>query len=178
MLILFRLWKKLLVYGFDVLNAGKKSSGQVPTVSITIPFSMTGDNEIEVMILNRVTFTDKSTIGDLFLEGVRQCYTLELSSRKQDGVKNCIPAGSYEILMEWSTRFQMNTPHLQKVPGHTFIEIHPGNKPEDTEGCILLGQTVDTDWVGSSRAAYQALIPKIEKKLETGKLFIGITGNA
>lgn len=125
-----------------------------------------------------MTFTDKSTIGELFFDSLFECFTLELSARKKDGVKNCIPAGRYEILMLHSARFEMDTPHLQDVPGRTFIEIHPGNRPEDTEGCILLGQGKDVDWVSSSRAAYQALIPKIEAKLAVGKLFIEITGNA
>lgn len=112
------------------------------------------------------------------MDGEMQCFALEPSARKQDGVKNCIPAGKYEITMQYSARFGMDTPHLQDVPGRTFIEIHPGNKPGDTEGCILLGQGKDIDWVSNSRAAYQALIPKIEKKLELGKFYIEITGAA
>jgi len=138
---------------------------------------MTGYKESR-LVLSRTTFTDKSTIGDLYLGGVHQCFTLELSARKQEGVKNCIPCGRYEVVMQWSARFQMNTPHLLNVPGRTFIEIHPGNKPADTEGCILLGQTKDTDWVGSSRAAYNELVPKIEACIESGKLFIEIAGNS
>ena len=136
------------------------------------------DTPDDMMTLNRTTFTDKSTIGELYIDSALECFTLELSVRKQSGVKNCIPCGKYEILMLWSARFQMNTPHLQNVPDRTFIEIHPGNKPEDTEGCILLGQGKDTDWVSNSRAAYQALIPKIETKLAQGKFYIDITGNA
>lgn len=127
--------------------------------------------------LNRMIFTNRSTIGVMLIDSIMQCYTLELSARKQDGVKNCIVPGKYEVKMQWSTRFKMNTPHLQNVPGRTFIEIHPGNKPSDTDGCILLGKTKDTDWVGSSRAAYNELIPKIEKKLTAGKLYINIVGN-
>lgn len=141
----------------------------------TFRFPWTGYVESK-LILIRKTITDQSTIGDLSLDGVFQCYTLELSCRKQDGKKTCIPSGTYEVLMQWSTRFQMNTPHLQNVPGCTFIEIHPGNSAKDTEGCILLGQTQDIDWVGASRAAYKELIPKIEDRLTRGKLFIEITG--
>lgn len=128
------------------------------------------------MTLTREEYTDKSTIGKMLLDGEFQCFTLELSARKQEGVKNCIPAGRYEIKMQYSARFTMDTPHLQNVPGRTFIEIHPGNKPEDTEGCILLGKTKDTDWVGSSRLAYQDLIPKIEAKLAQEKLYLEVIG--
>lgn len=157
------LWRKLLELGINVQNAEKRSSDLLA---------------MNKMILNRITFTDNSTIGELLLDGIFQCYTLELSSRIKEGVKNCIPPGEYEILMQYSSRFGMDTPHIQNVPGRTFIEIHPGNSPDDTEGCILLGQTKSVDWVGSSRAAYKELIPKIENKLAQGKLFIGITGNA
>jgi hypothetical protein len=145
-------------------------------ISVAIPFNWTGDMEEQDMILTRRDYTDRSTIGDLYLDSVFQCYTLELSTRKQEGVKNCIPSGKYEILMQYSARFEMDTPHLQNVPGRTFIEIHPGNKPEDTEGCILLGQTKEADWVGSSRVAYQELVPKIESKLAQGKLYLEIIG--
>lgn len=131
----------------------------------------------DTMILNRLIFTDKSTIGELHIDSTWQCFTLELSARKQPGIKNCITPGKYEIQMQWSARFGMNTPHLQNVPDRTFIEIHPGNKPEDTDGCILLGQGKDTDWVSNSRAAYQALISKIEAKLAQGKFYIDITGS-
>jgi hypothetical protein len=146
---------------------------------ISIPFEWTGYiMDTPAMTLNRFIFTDNSTIGDLSLDGIHQCWSLELSARVKEGRKVCIPAGRYEILIQWSSRFNMNTPHLLNVPGRTFIEIHPGNKPSDTEGCILLGQTKDVDWVGSSRAAYKELLPKLEDKLTKGKLYIGITGNA
>ena len=33
--------------------------------------------------------------------------------------------------------------------------MHIGNKPSHTEGCILVGQTQSTDFVGNSTQAYQ-----------------------
>lgn len=129
-----------------------------------------------MLVLNRDTFTDRSTIGMVLLDDKFQCYSLELSCRKHDGGKVCIPSGRYELQMQWSTRFNMNTPHLLNVPERTFIEIHPGNKPEDTEGCILLGQTKVTDWIGGSRAAYEELMPKLEAKMKLGKFYIEING--
>jgi len=126
------------------------------------------------LILKRFTFTDKSITGEISMEGIFQCFTLEPPLLSIGSSPKAIPEGRYEILMEWSTRFQMNTPHLQNVPERTFIEIHPGNKPEDTEGCILLGQDKNTDWVSGSRAAYAKLIPNIESALKEGKVFIQV----
>ena len=128
------------------------------------------------LILNRLEYTDQSTVGELCVDGVHECWTLEPTARLPAGGPRCIPAGRYEVIMAWSTRFQMSTPHLQNVPGRTFIEIHPGNTAKDTEGCILVGTAKDTNTILNSREAYTALIPKIEAKLKEGQLFIEISG--
>lgn len=130
------------------------------------------------MTLNRLIFTNNSTIGDLSLDGEFLCYTLELSARKQDGVKNCIPPGTYEVQITYSTRFKKDMPLIVNVPGFEGIRIHPGNSSVSTDGCILVGKSKTTDWIGESVAAFNDLYPKIEARLKLGKLYIGITGNA
>lgn len=128
------------------------------------------------MILTRNTMTDRSTIGDLFLDGKFQCYTLELTCRKQVGVKNCIPAGKYEVQITYSTRFKRDMPLLLDVPGYEGIRIHTGNSESNTDGCILVGNSKTNDWVGESVAAFNDLYPKIEERLKLGKLYIEIVG--
>lgn len=135
------------------------------------------------LTLERNVFTDNSTTGEIRFDGVFQCYSLEPTCRKESASKyKAIPAGRYELLMQWSTRFQMDTPHLQNVPDRTFIEIHPGNfeneQKQDSEGCILLGQSKDVDYVGESRAAYQELVKLIEQQLQNGRFYINIMGCA
>lgn len=29
------------------------------------------------------------------------------------------------------------------VPGHSFVEIHPGNTSSDTQGCVVVGDRID-----------------------------------
>jgi len=128
----------------------------------------------DTLILTRLTYTDQSTIGELCVDGEYQCWCLEPTARAGSPGPVCIPPGKYEILMQWSTRFQMDTPHLQNVPGRTFIEIHPGNFPKDTEGCILVGTTKDTNTVNNSREAFTKLVNVIEIKLSQGKCFLEI----
>ena len=52
-----------------------------------------------------------------------------------------IPAGTYEVRLTYSPRFKKDLPLLMNVPGRTGIRIHTGNKPEHSQGCILVGAT-------------------------------------
>jgi hypothetical protein len=83
------------------------------------------------------------------------CFTLEPSASAKFPK---IPCGQYRAEIVFSPRFQTQLLRLSGVPGREYIEIHPGNKPEDTEGCTLVGETQGTDWVGSSRLAFLELM--------------------
>jgi hypothetical protein len=54
------------------------------------------------------------------------------------------------------------------------IRIHSGNKPQDTEGCILVGQTESKDLIGSSGAAFGPLFQKFQNALKTERVFVEI----
>ena len=118
--------------------------------------------EIEI---RREAYTGKSTTGRLFVNGQFECYTLEDCARPQ-GVKvvgaTCIPAGSYALTINHSSRFQRLMPQLLEVPGFEGIRIHSGNTDADTEGCILVGLTRAENFVGSSRAAFRQLFGKLQ----------------
>lgn len=67
-------------------------------------------------------------------------------------------------------------PHVVDVPDRTDILIHPGNFPSDTLGCILVGQTKGTDYIGESRAAFDKLWPIIQERTDNKMLFITVLG--
>lgn len=123
--------------------------------------------------LIRESFTSKSTEGKLFCNGEFVCYTLEDKDRfLEEGInekvygETAIPRGTYEVVLSMSNRFKKILPEVLEVPGYTGIRIHSGNKPEDTEGCILVGlknDKVDDDWVGSSKLALKNLMDILEK---------------
>jgi len=128
--------------------------------------------------LNRKWLTPKSTIGELTIDGKAECFVLEdhypTPYVKKYG-QTAIPAGRYEIRVTYSPRFKTNMPLLIGVPGFEGVRIHPGNKPEDTEGCLLPGQFRGPDVVTKSRAAYDLLFPKISAAQAKGeKIFITI----
>lgn len=113
--------------------------------------------------LKRLHKTEKSTIGELSIDGVFECYTLEDPERevKIKGI-TAIPKGMYKIGISFSNHFQKQLPILFNVPNFEGVRIHSGNKPEDTEGCVLVGKTRSLDFVGDSRKAFDKLFPKMQ----------------
>lgn len=126
--------------------------------------------------LVRKELTTRSTIGELQVDGDFECFTLEDVVRpvKIKGA-TAIPQGVYEIVINWSQRFQRLLPLLLNVPQFDGIRIHAGNTDADTEGCILVGRTRATDFIGVSRAAFNALFAKLQDAAAREKIFITIT---
>ena len=125
--------------------------------------------------VKRLEFSDDSTIGELSVDGQFECYTLEDKVRpvKIKG-KTAIPVGQYEVVINFSQRFQKPLPLLLNVPNFEGVRIHPGNIPANTEGCILVGDTRGVDFIGQSRAAFDRLFEKMKIAAETQKIFIEI----
>lgn len=129
--------------------------------------------------VEREEFTNKSTIGRLFIDGVFQCFTLEDVVRpvKIKGM-TAIAAGMYEVVVSFSARFQRALPLLLNVPNFDGVRIHTGNTDADTEGCLLVGQSKSKDFVGASRAAFAPLFARIQAALPREKVFIEIVDGA
>ncbi len=129
------------------------------------------------LLLKRMVFTNKSTIGELFMNGLLEAFTLEDAIRKQKiPGKTAIPKGRYEVIINFSNRFKELMPLLLGVPGFTGVRIHPGNTEADTTGCVLIGKEKYSDGIGKSRLAFDEFFPKLEAALKTGKVFINIIG--
>lgn len=147
------------------------------------------------LFLKRETFTDKSTIGRLYIDNQFECFVLEDTDRGLDSKMNldvlnhlkqfgvtAIPYGRYEITITKSERFSKLRgkdtflPLLNNTPGYAGVRIHTGNRPEDTEGCLITGQVKGVDSVSQSTAAFNLLFPKIQGALNSGqKVFITIS---
>jgi len=122
------------------------------------------------MKINRKWFTDKSTIGKLYIDDKFFCYTLEDVVRpvgeKLLG-KTAIPWGKYRVILSMSNRFKKVLPLLLDVPMFEGIRIHAGNSAVDTEGCILLGYFYDPkkpNWIGNSNKAVEDFITIMKNK--------------
>ena len=116
------------------------------------------------LLVIRETFTDKSTIGNLYLNGEWLCDTLELPYLDNQRSISCIPEGQYKARLrtarESATR---NYLHLlvEDVRDRSYILVHIGNFPKDTRGCILVGIGREQDRVKNSTLAMDLLMKEI-----------------
>lgn len=89
---------------------------------------------------------DRNIIGDLFVDGVFFCHTLE-DEKRADGLKvygeTAIPTGTYNVKVTMSGRFKRLMPLIMDVPMFRGIRIHGGNNSKDTHGCPLVAFNTD-----------------------------------
>ena len=135
------------------------------------------------LVLQRRPTVKETTFGDLSIDGVFECHTLEDSVREIHGLSvdkwkipgiTAIPAGRYPLKMVESGRFGPDTFSVEHVPGFDSIRIHSGNDDADTEGCILVGRKIiesddDGGNIGESRIALSQLKEKVGPLIKAGK---------
>tara|TARA_R110001599_G_scaffold40860_3_gene124204 strand:- start:273 stop:704 length:432 start_codon:yes stop_codon:yes gene_type:complete len=116
------------------------------------------------LLLIRDTFTENSTIGELFLNGERMCDTLENPYINNERNISCIPEGVYNVRLR-TARESASRDYLhllvQDVPGRDYILFHRGNTAKDTSGCILVGLGSQQDFVQNSTLAMDLLMKEI-----------------
>jgi Family of unknown function (DUF5675) len=121
----------------------------------------------------RETYTDKSTIGKLYIDGEYQCYTLEDKVRPKTEEKKfgdtAIDAGTYRMIVNHSARFREEMPLLLNVPGFEGVRLHWGNTDVDTHGCLLVGLGKAKDFISESRKAYALVFKQIYAAFTSGK---------
>jgi hypothetical protein len=99
-----------------------------------------------------------------------------------------IPAGVYELTLRtegrlhgrYATRFREiheGMIWVRDVPGFRWILWHCGNTDADTEGCLLLGDTVAGNVVERgkvlfSRAAYSRVYPQVRDAIKAGPVVV------
>ena len=103
----------------------------------------------------RKIFLPDRTLGEIYIDGKFFCYTLEDTTRSE-GVKvkgkTAIPYWTYLAKTTRSNRFGRDMVLIYNTPEKTCsdglisfsgIRAHGGNKPQDSEGCILVGYNTD-----------------------------------
>ena len=124
------------------------------------------------LTIRRYKDIEDGTIGKFELTGVNTVlmtgYTLESAGPDTTarGKDRRIPAGLYQVAWHKSPKFNRVVPVLynKQVPKNRYIEIHAGNYPKHTEGCILVGKWANDEGVFESKATLEALLSFIQGK--------------
>ena len=126
--------------------------------------------------IKRIFKGDKYTIGHLYINNIYFCDTLEDKVRnlpKEPKVygETAIPAGIYEIDMNtvspkfrsrsWAKKWGGIVPRLKNVPYFEGVLIHPLNKPEETYGCIGVGDNQVVGGLVNSTIQFNRLMRRL-----------------
>ncbi len=140
------------------------------------------------LLNKRISSGDEATLGimhDVTGDPDFLCYVLEdqFNEPKVPG-ETRIPPGRYQVKLRtdggmfgrYKARFPWHRGMLwlQDVPGFTFIYMHVGNKDDDSEGCLLLGDgqmqnITERGQVSSSVSAYRRVYELILAALDNGE---------
>lgn len=138
--------------------------------------------------VQREASVNGATFGKLLIEGHEFCDTLEDEIRelpykpvaewKVKG-ETAIPAGTYTVIVDFSSRFNKLMPHLLGIEGFSGVRIHSGNTAADTEGCILVGfaRSEATSMLLNSRSAFEKLFDMMKQAQADGERVIVMVCN-
>jgi hypothetical protein len=113
-----------------------------------------------ILVLCRSTPIGEALPGELTVNGEHAAWTLER-------VAVAIPSGYYEVKLYDSPHFGRLMPWLQ-VPRREYVLMHWGNYPQNSDGCILVGETQDpsTGDIFNTQKKFNELFPAIESAVE------------
>ena len=141
----------------------------------------------------RVAEGKQSTLSQLYIDDVFQCYLLEDKIRAvKISKQTAIPTGNYTLrLNTWggmNAQYRTKFPKVHKgmieingLPNFSFVYIHIGNTYTQTAGCPMCGfgfEQVNGDFqVVSSTDAYKMIYPKLLAIAESDDKSISIENN-
>ena len=144
----------------------KSERGYTPKTPPKVKMPINQNTEVKAvnLLILRDTFSKKSILGELFIDGERFCDTLELPYRDNQRSVSCIPIGQYKVRMRYPRESaSRDYLHLlvQDVPDRDYILFHRGNTAKDTRGCILVGLGSQQDIVHNSTLAMDLLMKEV-----------------
>lgn len=144
------------------------------------------DDDFKGTTLTVLRYVDDgtTTLGLLYLNGHYYCYTLEDTHQdvKVPG-ETRIPEGQYAVSFlkqetplttTYRNRFDWFTYHLEigDVEGFQNVYIHSGGDHNDTKGCLLVSDSLNTsegsNFFTNSRNTFKQLYQHLEKELNNG----------
>jgi len=140
---------------------------------------------MELQLL-RYSDNQESTLGIMLADSKFECYTLEDEFRNvKVAGETRIPEGEYEIkfrevMSPMTEKYRQLYPwfewHIEivGVPGFQFVYIHVGNTAEDSDACVLVGDSTENNKFGKGRQGYsvrafERFYKKVWRELKSNK---------
>ena len=147
-------------------------------------FDIANDPLSLLMLQERKYYFLDRVIGELRIDTPhRFCYTLEDTVRDY-GVKipklTAIPADIYRVELTYSKTFKKILPLIYNTSERTIdsfgvkfsgVRYHGGNRPDDTEGCPLIGfkfNEISNEIYNSAANEFLRILEKLQKKYTNG----------
>ena len=125
------------------------------------------------------TYFPNGTNGELYYNGNRICFTIELPWLNNEPSVSCIPEGSYELEKYFSEHLG-NHLHLKTVASRSLIMIHAANDAiKELRGCIAPVSILTAEGKGlRSMIALRKILDLAYPVLEKNeKVFLTIKSN-
>lgn len=128
------------------------------------------------IILQRDPSVRKTTFGNLSVDGIWECFTLEDQIREIPGQpvarwkihgETAIPANRYKLTLEYSQRFGPDTITINHVSGFDAIRMHGGTDISSTDGCPCVGDHKDMAAMTISGAKFDHVLDKLKAKIKS-----------
>jgi hypothetical protein len=119
------------------------------------------------MILTRTSYEESGIYGTLQDDqGNQIAVTLEHSYQDGDNFVPKVASGTYTCSLHAPNRLPYTTYELQDVPDFqgnpvTGILLHIGNYNQDSDGCILLGQSRQGNMIINSKVTFDAFMASL-----------------
>ena len=134
------------------------------------------------VLIHRKWKKEGYTVGRVFVDGEYLFNSLEDKDRglhylmPEENIKNikiagktAIPVGTYPLTLSvspkfkirpWAKKYKGLVPEILDVPGFSNVRLHPGNGPEDTDGCPLVGKNTAVGKLTDSAKCVELLMSK------------------
>jgi hypothetical protein len=127
------------------------------SLGCNVPLARADDAKVTVTI-SRQYPGNKCTSGYLAVDGKIIAYALERPWLDNLNDISAIPAGKYKAHLRYDKGDHWRI-QLDGVPNRKGVQIHVGNQPDQSKGCVLVGEKLDSDLCSleGSKKAYAKL---------------------
>jgi len=115
--------------------------------------------------LVRDNWTDRTTMGRLYLPSLFILYTLEpetVPPGQHPPMGSAIQPGRFKVSKYLSPKFGYHVPLLNDVPHFTAVEMHKGTIRAHTRACILVGTKRIVDGLIGTVPAFARLMAELD----------------